>query len=94
MKLGEIRSCFRKCNQCNRIVANKKHNMCQRCYEKEEINRRTKKMHEVERYFIRNDDKNTNMKHPGYVDSIKNSKAVRMCCLNPNGFGPDAHEKT
>ena len=51
-------------------------------------------MNEVERHFIRNDNTNTSMKDPGHVDSCKNPKAIRMCYLNPNGFGPDTHEKT
>ena len=51
-------------------------------------------MNEVERYFIRNDNVNSSIRHPGYVDSCKNPKAVRMWYLNPNRFGLDTHEKT
>ena len=50
-------------------------------------------MNEVERYFMRNDNANTSIKNPGYIDSCKNPKAARMCYLNPSGFRPDTCEK-
>ena len=93
MKLGEIKACDKTCSQCKRSLVNKTHNMCKRCYEQKEINRRTNNANEVERYFIRNNNANTSIRNPGYVDSCKNPKVVRMCYLNPNGFGPDTYEK-
>ena len=40
-----------------------------------------------------NNEKDSAINNAGCVDPMKHENNIRFFCVNPRGFGPDAHEK-
>ena len=92
MKLGEFR-CLTRCCVCEKVIRNKNHKKCYKCYH-EEKDRINNNQSGAEEYFARNENQdNKNIRNLGHVDSVKQNGVIRLFHINPNGFRPDKNEK-
>ena len=65
------------------IVYCRKYKMCNKCYQNKRINvsnnQSIKNDTNIEYYYLMNNI----IKHPGYVDQMKDIDCVRLFCTNP-----------
>ena len=95
MKLGIVHpSKYKKCKQCDKVISNIKHKMCNKCYyEQKENNMENNRVNNIREYFVNNNNEERVIRNLGYVDQIKYKQNIRLLTLNPRGFGPDTQEK-
>jgi len=95
MKLGAIHpSKYKKCLECNKIIANIRHKKYLKYYqERKNNNDIEKEANTIEEFFVRDKGEEIRIKNLGYIDLRKYTHNIRLFYMNPRGFGPDIYEK-
>ena len=72
-----------------------RHAKCHKCYNEERHKENQENLiNNIDECYSRNNEKDSAINNVGCVDPMKHENNIRLFCVNPRGFGPDAHEKT